>query len=59
MLKYLTGLYLVGFGQAFPDSSNHLAHELICLVEGVSGTPISGSRLSGNPLYRFDLRPLL
>jgi hypothetical protein len=28
-------------------------------VEGVSGTPISGSRLSRNPLYRFDLPPLL
>ena len=29
MLKYLTGLHLVGFGQAFPDSSNHFAHERI------------------------------
>src|ERR1700735_304109 len=29
MLKYLTGLQLVGFGQAFPDSSNHFAHERI------------------------------
>ena len=27
MLKYCTGLQLVGFGQAFPDSSNHFAHE--------------------------------
>ena len=25
----LTGLQLVGFGQAFPDSSNHFAHERI------------------------------
>ena len=30
---------------------------LICLVEGVSGTPISGSCLSRIPFYRFDLRP--
>jgi hypothetical protein len=29
MLKYLTGLQLVGIGQAFPDSSNHFAHERI------------------------------
>ena len=29
MLKYCTGLQLVGSGQAFPDSSNHFAHELI------------------------------
>ena len=29
MLKYCTGLQLVGFGQAFPDSSNHFAHERI------------------------------
>ena len=27
MLKYLTGLQLVGFGEAFPDTSNHFAHE--------------------------------
>ena len=27
------------------------------LSGSVSGTPISGSRFSGNPLYRFDLRP--
>ena len=27
MLEYLTGLHLVGIGQAFPDSSNHFAHE--------------------------------
>ena len=27
MLKYCTGLQLVGFGQAFPDRSNHFAHE--------------------------------
>ena len=32
---------------------------LICLVEGVSGTPISGSRLSRNTFCRFDLRALL
>ena len=29
MLKYYTGLQLVGFEQAFPDSSNHFAHERI------------------------------
>src|ERR1700731_4881959 len=29
MLKYCTGLQFVGFGQAFPDSSNHFAHERI------------------------------
>ena len=29
ILKYLTGRHLVGVGQAFPDSSNHLAHERI------------------------------
>ena len=29
MLKYLTRLHLVGIGQAFPDSSNHFAHEQI------------------------------
>ena len=29
MLKYLTGLHLVGIGLAFPDSSNHFAHEQI------------------------------
>jgi hypothetical protein len=29
MLKYLTGLQLVGFGQAFSDRSNHFAHERI------------------------------
>jgi hypothetical protein len=29
MLKYCTGLQLVGFGQAFPDRSNHFAHERI------------------------------
>ena len=28
-------------------------------MEGVSGTPISGRRLSRSPLYRFDLQPLL
>ena len=27
MLKYLTRLQLADFGQAFPDSSNHFAHE--------------------------------
>ena len=27
MLKYCTGLQLVCFGQAFPESSNHFAHE--------------------------------
>jgi hypothetical protein len=29
MLKYCTGLHLVGIGHAFPDSSNHFAHEQI------------------------------
>jgi uncharacterized protein len=29
MLKYLTGLHLVGIGQASPDRSNHFAHERI------------------------------
>ena len=29
MLKYLTGLHLVGIGQAFPDRSNHFAHERV------------------------------
>ena len=29
MPKYCTGLQLVGFGQAFPNSSNHFAHERI------------------------------
>ncbi len=29
MLEYLTRLQLVAFGQAFPDRSNHFAHEQI------------------------------
>src|ERR1700722_5767403 len=31
MLKYCTRLHLVGWGHAFPDSSNHFAHERIVL----------------------------
>ena len=37
MLEYLTGLHLVGIGHAFPDSSNHFAHERIVFQAHSSG----------------------